>query len=126
MHPPYHNIIKFSDQPNDLSNMPSIAEFIAAFQQVVAGTYSLLAPKSFLVVVIGDIYNAGEWHPLGFQTMAAVQSVGYTLKSIVVKNMEGNRAKRNLQNLWRQRAFKGNYYIFKHEYVLFFQKLKAG
>src|SRR5690606_21671201 len=50
------------------------------------------------------------------------QSVGYTLKSLVVKNMEGNRAKRNLQNLWRQRAFKGNYYIFKHEYVLFFQK----
>jgi hypothetical protein len=36
--------------------------------------------------------------------------------------MEGNRAKRNLQNLWRQRAFKGDYYIFKHEYVLFFQK----
>ena len=54
--------------------------------------------------------------------MEAVRSIGYSLKSIVVKNMEGNRAKRNLQNLWRQRAFRGNYYIFKHEYVLFFQK----
>jgi hypothetical protein len=73
-------------------------------------------------VVIGDKYGNGEWIPLGFRTMEAVQPVGYTLKSIVVKNVEGNRAKRNLQNLWRQRALRGKYYIFKHEYILFFQK----
>jgi DNA modification methylase len=122
MHPPYHDIIKFSDDPHDLSNMPTVPEFLEAFRKVVCHTYDLLEPKHFLVVVIGDIYSNKEWTPLGFRTMEAVQSVGYTLKSIVVKNMEGNRAKRNLQNLWRQRAFKGNYYIFKHEYVLFFQK----
>lgn len=122
MHPPYHDIIKFSDKPGDLSNMPTVDAFLEAFKKVVYQTYDLLEQKRFLVVVIGDTYSAGEWIPLGFLTMEAVQSVGYTLKSLVVKNMEGNRAKRNLQNLWRQRAFRGNYYIFKHEYVLFFQK----
>ncbi|MCB9079088.1 MAG: site-specific DNA-methyltransferase [Anaerolineaceae bacterium] len=122
MHPPYHDIIQFSDHPADLSNQQTVPAFIDAFKQVVYRTYDLLEQNRFLVVVIGDKYSHKEWIPLGFLTMEAVRSVGYSLKSIVVKNMEGNRAKRNLQNLWRQRAFRGNYYIFKHEYVLFFQK----
>lgn len=122
MHPPYHDIIKFSEDPRDLSNALTLRDFLDSFGQVVRNTYSLLQRNRFLVVVIGDKYSAREWIPLGFYTMQAVQSAGYTLKSIVVKNMEGNRAKRNLENLWRQRAFKGEYYIFKHEYILFFQK----
>lgn len=125
MHPPYHDIIRFSDHPQDLCNAPSLELFLESFKQVVRGTYDLLEKDHFLVVVIGDKYANREWVPLGFYTMEAVKSVGYMLKSIVVKNMEGNRAKRNLQNLWRQRAFKGKYYIFKHEYVLFFQKTEA-
>ena len=124
MHPPYHDIIQFSDHPHDLSTKQTVEAFIDAFKQVVYRTYDLLEQNRFLVVVIGDKYAHKEWIPLGFLTMEAVQSVGYSLKSIVVKNMEGNRAKRNLQNLWRQRAFRGDYYIFKHEYVLFFQKVK--
>jgi len=122
MHPPYHDIIKFSDNPNDLSNKGTVTKFLEAFKQVVHRTYDLLEQNHFLVVVIGDKYSDKEWIPLGFETMEAVRSMGYSLKSIVVKNMEGNRAKRNLQNFWRQRAFRGDYYIFKHEYVLFFQK----
>lgn len=122
MHPPYHDIIRFSDEPRDLSNAPTLKDFLESFKKVVRGTYDLLEKNHFLVVVIGDKYSNREWVPLGFYTMEAVRSAGYTLKSVVVKNMEGNRAKRNLENLWRQRAFKGKYYIFKHEYVLFFEK----
>ena len=122
MHPPYHDIIKFSDDPRDLCNAPGLEDFLDSFEKVVRGTYNFLEKGRFLVVVIGDKYSAGEWIPLGFRTMQVVQSVGYRLKSIVVKNIEGNRAKRDLQHFWRQRAFRGGFYIFKHEYVLFFQK----
>jgi hypothetical protein len=123
MHPPYHDIIHFSDDPRDLCNAPTLDDFRAAFRKVVRGTYDLLERDHFLVVVIGDKYSRKAWVPLGFRAMETVLSVGYQLKSIVVKNMEGNRAKRDLQNFWRRRAFKGNFYIFKHEYVLFFQKV---
>ena len=122
MHPPYHDIIKFSDDPRDLCNAPSLTDFLASFRKVVRGTYDFLEKGRYLVVVIGDKYSAGEWIPLGFRTMEVVQALGYRLKSIVVKNIEGNRAKRDLQHFWRQRAFRGGFYIFKHEYVLFFQK----
>ncbi|NLE44775.1 MAG: site-specific DNA-methyltransferase [Chloroflexi bacterium] len=121
-HPPYHDIIRFSDHPDDLSNAPTLEAFIERFKSVLRATYGLLEDNRFLVVVIGDKYRNREWIPLGFYTMQAAQQVGYRLKSIVVKNMEGNRAKRNLENLWRQRAFRGKYYIFKHEYVLFLEK----
>ena len=122
MHPPYHDIIHFSDDSCDLCNAPTLDDFLASFRKVVRGTYDLLERNHFLVVVIGDKYSRKAWVPLGFRVMEEVLSVGYQLKSIVVKNMEGNRAKRDLQNFWRRRAFKGDFYIFKHEYVLFFQK----
>jgi DNA modification methylase len=125
MHPPYHDIIRFTDNPNDLSNAPTRQAFLQSFRKVVDNTYDLLDEGRFLVVVIGDKYSRGEWIPLGFETMQVVQERGYRLKSIVVKNMEGNRAKRNLENLWRRRALQGGFYIFKHEYVLFFEKTPA-
>jgi len=122
LHPPYHSIIKFSDGKNDLSNCASVAEFAVRFGQVVDVTDQFLDPGRFLVLVIGDMYEAGEWIPLGFHCMQQVLARGYTLKSLVVKDMQGNRAKRNLENIWRYRALAGGFYIFKHEYVMFFQK----
>lgn len=126
MHPPYHDIIKFSDHPLDLCNAKTTQEFLDKFSSVVDNTRYLLEEKRFLVLVIGDKYSRGEWVPLGFLTMQKVLENGYKLKSIVVKNMEGNRAKRNLEKLWRYRALSGGYYIFKHEYVMFFQKSNSS
>lgn len=122
MHPPYHDIIKFSQHAADLCNAASTEEFLAWFKIIVENTYDLLDRKRYLVVVIGDKYSGGDWIPLGFYVCQAVMDCGYKLKSIVVKNMTGNRAKRNLEHLWRYRALKGGFYIFKHEYVLFFRK----
>jgi hypothetical protein len=122
MHPPYHDIIKFSDNPQDLCNSPTLERFLEGFGCVVRSSYGLLEDNRFLVVVIGDKYGKGEWVPLGFLTMQKVMQCGYRLKSIVVKNIVNTRAKRNLDNFWRRRALTGGFYIFKHEYVMFFQK----
>ncbi len=122
MHPPYHDIIKFSDDPRDLCNAPTTGDFLENFGSVVKNSYELLEKRRFLVLVIGDKYSKGEWVPLGFYTMQKVLENGYKLKSIVVKNIVGNRAKRNLEHFWRRRALKWGFYVFKHEYVMFFQK----
>lgn len=122
MHPPYHDIIKFSDLPDDLCNAPTKEAFLDKFSEVVSNTHTLLENKRYLVLVIGDKYSQGEWVPLSFYTMQKVIENGYKLKSIVIKNIVGNRAKRNLEHLWRRRALLGGFYIFKHEYIMFFQK----
>ncbi|MBI4712442.1 MAG: DNA methylase [Planctomycetes bacterium] len=122
MHPPYHDIIKFSSHPQDLCNAPTLEAFLNKFFDVVRYSSTLLDDKRFLVLVIGDKYCNSEWVPLSFYTMQKVMEQGFRLKSIVIKNMVGNRAKRNAENLWRRRALGGGFYIFKHEYVMIFQK----
>lgn len=122
MHPPYHDIIKFSDNPSDLSNAKSLEDFLKMFGKVVDKTYPILENGRYLVVVIGDKYSKGEWIPLGFYVMNEVLKRGYKLKSIVVKNFEETRAKRNQKELWRYRALVGGFYVFKHEYILIFRK----
>lgn len=122
LHPPYHSIIRFSEKDGDLSNCPDVETFTEKFGRVVDVTTSFLEDGRYLVLVIGDIYEKGEWIPLGYSCMQQVMQRGYKLKSIVVKDMQGNRAKRNLDNIWRYRALAGGFYIFKHEYVMFFRK----
>jgi hypothetical protein len=123
MHPPYHDIIKFSDRPDDLSNAKSLQDFLKLFGDVVPHFLDLLERKHYLAVVIGDKYTNSEWVPLGFMTMQEVLNRdGLILKSILVKNMVNNRAKRNQEHLWRYRALVGGFYIFRHEYILLFQK----
>lgn len=124
-HPPYHDIIQFSEDENCLSNAASTEQFNSMYGEMLDNLGELLEDGRYMCLVIGDKYAAGEWIPLGFHLMQETMKRGYTLKSLIVKNMAGNRAKRNLERLWRFRALSGGFYVFKHEYVMVFQKPKA-
>jgi hypothetical protein len=123
LHPPYHDIITFSDRSEDLSNAPNVEAFLDMLETVACHGYELLAPGRFAALVIGDKYEKGELIPLGFWCMERLNQAGFKTKAIVVKNIEGNeRGKGRTSNLWRYRALAGGYYIFKHEYVIIFHK----
>jgi len=122
MHPPYHDIIKFSKDKRDLSNAKNTEEFLKMFGDVVDNVTPYLEKGRYFALVIGDKYFKGEWIPLGFYCMQEVLKRGYLLKSIIVKNFEETRGKRNQKELWRYRALVGGFYIFKHEYVMLFKK----
>lgn len=122
MHPPYHNIVRFSEDDNDLSNTSNTEEFLKMFGEVVDNATPFLAKGCYAVLVIGDKYAKGEWIPLGFYCMNEVLKRGYVLKSIVVKNFDETRGKRMQKELWRYRALVGGFYIFKHEYIMIFKK----
>lgn len=121
LHPPYANIVKFSKEKEDLSNAKDLKEFLQKFSNVVKNTISILEKDRYLAIVMGDKYEKGKWIPLSFYCMNEAYKLGLTLKSVVVKNMEGNRAKRNQEPIWRYRALSSDYYIFKHEYILIFK-----
>lgn len=124
LHPPYHDIIKFSDNANDLSNAKSVEAFSEKFGVVIENFVDMLEAGRHLAIVIGDKYSNSEWIPLGFCLMQETLSRDkkLILKSILVKNMSGNRAKLNQESLWRYRALVGGFYIFKHEYIMVFKK----
>ena len=123
-HPPYWDIIKFSELENDLSNSQTLDEFISNFSQVVRNTSAILEKGRYCAVVIGDKYANSQLIPLGFYCMQAMQEEGLTLKATIVKNFEETKGKANQKALWRQRALQNGLYLFKHEYIFVFKKEK--
>lgn len=122
LHPPYFDIIKFSDDDRDLSNAPSVEAFLDMMGRVVENVATVLDRGRYLVLVIGDKYSNGEWVPLGFMTMNEVLKRNFSLKSIIVKNFEETAGKRKQKELWKYRALAGGFYLFKHEYIFVFRK----
>ena len=123
-HPPYWDIIKFSELENDLSNSQTLDEFISNFRQVVRNTSAILEKGRYCAAVIGDKYANSQLIPLGFYCMQAMQEEGLTLKATIVKNFEETKGKANQKALWRQRALQNGLYLFKHEYIFVFKKEK--
>jgi hypothetical protein len=123
MHPPYADIIKFSEDERDLSKAPTTESYLKMFGEVLDNFTPHLEKGRYCAVVIGDKYAKGEWIPLGSYCMSEVLKREYSLKSIIVKNFESTRGKRDQKQLWRYRALVGGFYIFKHEYIYLFKKL---
>ena len=123
LHPPYDDIIKFSDKKEDLSNCKTTEEFYDLFEKVAKNAYDLLEKGRFAALIIGDEYKNSRVIPLGFECMKRMENVGFTTKAIVVKNITGNeKAKGKTANLWRYRALAGGFNIFEHEYIMTFVK----
>lgn len=123
-HPPYMDIVKFTDKPEDLSQIADVHRFIEVYVQAVRNVWNYLKSKGTFVLVVGDAYKNGEVVPLGFYLMNAIQKCfKCQLKGIIVKDIVNNRGKMGSEAIHRYRALKYGYYIFKHEYIFVFRKL---
>lgn len=126
MHPPYWDIIKYSDDKRDSSNAENLEHFKFMMGATVDNYLDLIEEGGYVVLVISDKYMNSQWVPLAFESMSEIlKRPQLILKSTIIKNMAGNRAKQNQEALWRYRALAGGYYIFKHEYIFLFKKVKS-
>jgi len=125
LHPPYDDIIKFSDKKEDLSNCATTEEFYDLFKQVAKNGYDMLEQNRFAALIIGDKYANSQYISLGFECQRRMEELGFVTKAVIVKNITGNeKAKGKTANLWRYRALSGGFNIFEHEYIMIFQKTK--
>ncbi len=124
LHPPYWDIVKFSESPDDLSNCDSLNNFLEAFSKVVDNSINVLDKNRYCAVVIGDKYANSQVIPLGFYCMNLMMEKGLLLKAVLVKNFGETKGKSNKQGIWRYRALASDFYIFKHEYIFLFKKVK--
>jgi SAM-dependent methyltransferase len=123
MHPPYMDIVKFTDDENDMSKIDNINEFVKKFKIICENSLKHLDKDRYFAVVIGDVYKNGEVIPLGFYCMDMIKrNFKVKLKGTIIKNVEGNRGKLGVGGIWRYRALNSDYYIFKHEYIFVFKK----
>ena len=120
LHPPYQDIIRFSESPDDLSNIEDTGTFIRKIGELSEKMQEVLQKGRYLVLVIGDKYSKGVHIPLGFYCMNEIMQRGFLLRSMVVKNFDTTKGKRSSEQLWRYRALSSGFYVFKHEYIFIF------
>ncbi|WP_052062656.1 DNA methyltransferase [Helicobacter saguini] len=114
-HPPYMDIVKFTEYTNDLSHTKTLQEFLPKFLKTLQNTLIYLDKGRYFALVIGDVYKDSEVKPLSFYAMDMIKrNFKVKLKGIIVKNIEGNRGKLGSANIWRYRALKMLARFYKH------------
>jgi len=95
-HPPYWNIISYSDTPQDFSSCENLNEFEEKLAESVERLFSVLKTGGILAVLIGDKRKNGEYFPL-MRTLLADSKVGH-LKAIIVKVQHNCRSNQRNYN----------------------------
>lgn len=122
LHPPYADIIQFSDHPEDLSNCPDLPTYLEEMWKVAVNIDQYVKVKGYVALVLGDIYKGGQIVPLAFLIMQQWRArLSYNLRAVYIKDIQGN-VKDNMTNLWRYRHLKIGTAFFKHEYIFVFRK----
>jgi hypothetical protein len=114
-HPPYWDMIRYSEDPKDLSNTPTIEAFESILNQSIERLYQTVRPGGIMAVLIGDKRKFGQYYAL-FRTLLMNEKIGQ-LKSIIIKIQHNCRSDRVAYE-------QSNPYMIpiKHEYCLIFQK----
>ena len=120
LHPPYYDVVRFSDRQQDLSTMTR-ENFISSMLGVYDNADRLTKRGGFVSLVFGDVYKKGTLWPA--YELAELVPDNWILKAIFVKNITGNEgAKGKNGNLWRYRALKSGFGYFAHEYIYVWAK----
>lgn len=117
-HPPYSNIIKYSqDIKGDLSHC-DIKEFYNEMEKVAAECYRVLKKDKFCAILIGDTRKKGHIVPIGFNIMQLFMGTGFKLKEIIIKEQHNCSS----TGYWRNQSIKYNFFLIAHEYLFIFKK----
>lgn len=117
-HPPYADIIKYSeDIEADLSRL-KIADFLEEMKKVAGECYRVLKKDKFCAILMGDTRKKGCMIPMSFDVMKIFEEAGFTLKELIIKEQHNCRA----TGYWKTNSVKYNFLLIAHEYLFVFRK----
>ncbi len=117
-HPPYANIIQYSeDILEDLSHL-KIKEFLVEMKKVASESYRVLKKDKFCCILMGDTRIKGHVQTMSFEVMKIFQDEGFNLKEIIIKEQHNCRA----TGYWKTNSVKYNFLLLAHEYLFVFRK----
>jgi DNA modification methylase len=118
-HPPYANIIKYSDCiKNDISHL-SVKDFLEQIKIVANECHRVLKNTKFCAILMGDIRKEGHVVPLGFEVMKLFINAGFKTKEIIIKEQHNCKT----TGLWKATSTKYNFLLLAHEYLFIFRKI---
>jgi DNA modification methylase len=110
-HPPYWDIVRYSDRKNDLSCSPTYDIYMGRLRICISRLYEALEPNGTLAILIGDKKKNGELYP--FFNEIINWKIG-KLRQIIIKEQHNTESSR--------KSYSGAFIPIHHEYVLIYGK----
>ncbi|MDR2410897.1 MAG: methyltransferase domain-containing protein [Bacteroidales bacterium] len=119
-HPPYLNIIKYSDGKitKDLSNIGGITKFSEEFRPAVKEMYRILKSNKYCAILIGDTRRRKHYVPFAYRIMDLFLSEGFILKEDIIKTQHNCKTTPR----WRKMIEDYDFYLIMHEHLFVFRK----
>ncbi|EOD01840.1 TRM11 family SAM-dependent methyltransferase [Caldisalinibacter kiritimatiensis] len=117
-HPPYANIIKYSDNIKEDLSRYDINQFLVEMKKVASECYRVLKKDKYCAILIGDTRRKKHMIPLGFKVMEVFLDAGFVLKENIIKEQHNCKA----TGFWYKRSIEYNFLLIAHEYLLVFRK----
>lgn len=117
-HPPYANIIRYSENiPGDLS-LCDIDKFLEHMKKVASESYRVLKSNKYCSILMGNTRREKHIIPLGFKVMQLFIDTGFVLKEIAIKEQHNCKA----TGFWYKKSIDFNFLLIAHEYLFIFRK----
>ena len=119
-HPPYANIIKYSEGKidGDLSNIHSIDKFCDEMKRVASESFRALKSKKYCGILMGDTRRNKYFIPMAYRVMQDFIDVGFKLKEDIIKHQWNCKT----TPYWIQKSKDYNFFLIMHEHLFVFEK----
>jgi DNA modification methylase len=122
-HPPYANMIKYSDNKieGDLSNIGNIKKFCDEIEIVAKEFYRVLKYDKFCAILIGSTRKNGMFIPIPHMILDRFLKVGFKLKEEIIKVQHNCSS----TPYWKNQSKRFNFFLIMHENLFVFKKYKC-
>jgi len=119
-HPPYADIIKYSEEKidGDISHIHDIDNFCDEIQKASKEYYRVLKPWKFCAILIWDTRRKKMYQPMAFKLMQRFLDVWFKLKEDIVKVQHNCKA----TGFRVKKSKESNFLLIMHEHLFVFQK----
>jgi DNA modification methylase len=122
-HPPYLNIIHYSDGiGGDLSAISSVKKFCGEMRIIAGELLRVLKPGRYCAILMGDTRRGRHFVPLAYRVMDTFLDAGFILKEDIIKVQHNCSA----TSRWVGKAKKAGFYLIMHEHLFVFRKPDKG
>ncbi|NLI97334.1 methyltransferase domain-containing protein [bacterium] len=120
-HPPYANIIHYTDSGNGDLSFFEIDSFLNEMKKVASESFRVLKPGRQCAILIGDTRKQKYVVPLGFALINVYLDAGFRLRELVIKRQHNCKT----TGFWYNNSIKYNFLLLAHEYLQIFEKPQA-
>jgi len=121
-HPPYANIIEYSEGKieGDLSNISKIDKFCDEIEVTAKEFYRVLKTGKYCAILIGSTRKKGMFIPIPHMVLDRFLKAGFKLKEEIIKEQHNCSS----TPYWKNQSKKFNFLLIMHESLFVFKKVE--